>query len=139
MATPQPTTVDQSSCRCGRAFSTLGQRLSKLWGLVRRENLKAGEGDERWLRFFTLMAGEMAAIDRAAPVPGVPEEERLRREEIRDLDSALAAIRNLESYREAIHFADRHFTRHAAYYVIAYNEETKEGVVEPIRRPPRWC
>lgn len=71
-------------------------------GLVRGEDLKAGEGNADWLRFFALMSGEIARRE-ACPVPdGIADDDCDRRREIRELAKALKAIDTLDSYRRAI-------------------------------------
>lgn len=42
-------------------------------GLFTGQDFKAGEGDEKWLRFFQLMAHVGAVAEGAAPVRGVPD------------------------------------------------------------------
>lgn len=100
-------------------------------GLVRREHLKGGEGDARWLRFFQLVAADMASSEGRPLVPGVSDDPAVRREELKSIDSELSAIKSLESFNEAIQFADEHFTKHARYYIIQYNWDTKVVSVRP--------
>lgn len=71
-------------------------------GLMRGEDLKAGEGSPEWLRFFALISGHFATDEGQPIVPGVPENFAERIEELRHLDSALEAVATLESYNAAI-------------------------------------
>jgi ppGpp synthetase/RelA/SpoT-type nucleotidyltranferase len=73
-------------------------RLQHAWataveavGLVRNEDLKAGEGDADWLRLFELMASEIAHLERCPLVPGTPEHVAARTREIKVLDKKLGA------------------------------------------------
>ncbi|HEY5410963.1 MAG TPA: hypothetical protein VIJ94_09590 [Caulobacteraceae bacterium] len=74
-------------------------------GLVRKEDLKGGQGDGDWLRLFTLMSGALAAEEGAPPVPGVDDNPALRREELCDLDGKLRALDKLQRYKAAINNA----------------------------------
>jgi len=65
----------------------LRTRLQHAWataveavGLVRREDLKAGEGNSEWLRFFELVASEFAEFESSPPVPGAPSQKDRQRE-----------------------------------------------------------
>lgn len=71
-------------------------------GLVRGEDLKGGEGDQQWLRFFALMSGEIAQREGCGTPEGVAEDCDERRREIRHLASSLRAVNMLDSYRRAI-------------------------------------
>lgn len=74
-------------------------------GLVRGEDLKGGEGDEEWRRFFALMAGEIADREGCRPPEGVASDISERRREISDLAGALRAVDTLDGYRRVIHAA----------------------------------
>jgi hypothetical protein len=70
----------------------LRSRLQHVWataveavGMVRRQDLKAGEGDANWLRLFALMSSEFAELEGCPVVPGT-EDRSARLQEIRDLD-----------------------------------------------------
>ncbi len=71
-------------------------------GLVRNEDLKSGEGDPEWLRFFALMSSEFAVEEGCPVVPGTPEDRRERRTEIRDLNRRLNAVKSLDGFRRVI-------------------------------------
>jgi hypothetical protein len=72
-------------------------------GLFTTENLKGGQGDLRWLRFFVLMSSECAVQESCPLVPGTPESKTKRRKELRQLASELGAVDKLEAYGSALH------------------------------------
>ncbi|HVJ01575.1 MAG TPA: RelA/SpoT domain-containing protein [Sphingomonas sp.] len=91
----------------------LRTRLQHAWataveavGMVRGEDLKSGVGDADWLRFFSLMAAEIAAREKSALVPGTPESDADRREEIVALERGLNALASLEKYRQAVKISE---------------------------------
>jgi len=98
-------------------------------GLVRGEELKSGEGDADWLRFFALMSGEFAAEERAAMVPGVPEQPAHRREEVRELDARLNAVASLSSYRHLIQETERFASGPGSIFIIQYRPGQHEVAI----------
>lgn len=101
-------------------------------GLVRREELKANQGDADWLRLFKLMAGEMAEDEGGAPVPSVSEERDDRRKELTDLNRRLRALQTLDSYNRAIKRTEGMNIVYADYYLIEYNIARMEVSVRPF-------
>ncbi|WP_417483558.1 RelA/SpoT domain-containing protein [Maricaulis sp.] len=65
-------------------------------GLWLREDLKAGEGDPRWLRLFTLMAQKLAEEESACGIPGVGTFSSVLRRELCSLEAELSAIAKLD-------------------------------------------
>lgn len=101
-------------------------------GLFRQENLKAGLGNEDWLRLFKLMSAEFAIIENCPEADDVPKgEDRIR--EIIELDRKLNAANTLETLSHAVHFADTYYTdpqAAAEYYLIQYDRENRVVTVE---------
>jgi hypothetical protein len=95
-------------------------------GLVRGEDLKGGEGDADWLRFFALMSSEFADEEGCPLVPSVSENPATRREEIINLDARLRAVVNLDSYVRVIHTTERAAPSAGQIFVIQYAPERRE-------------
>jgi hypothetical protein len=104
--------------------------------LYRNEDLKAGEGNADWLRFFQLVSSEFAAFEGTAPVPYTPERAG-RVQEIRSLDKKLQAVRRLETLNESFHFVERNPSLHASYFLVQFNHATKSMEVEGYDRISR--
>lgn len=106
-------------------------------GLVRGEDLKAGEGNAAWLRFFALMSGEIAQREGCATPCGVPSDCADRRREIKDAVKALKAIDTLDSYRRAIH-ASTSFNSIGAggMFIIKYDPNSRSVAVDRTSKAP---
>jgi hypothetical protein len=61
------------------------------------QNLKAGQGDKNWLRFFALMGTAIANMERMPPVPGMPTGKELR-DELRDYAARLDVESRIRAY-----------------------------------------
>lgn len=97
-------------------------------GLMRGEDLKAGEGDPEWLRLFQLMAAQFADDEGLPGVPGQPESRSERLKQIRILESYLGALSVLEGYKHAI----RHVRSGAisgGRFIVTFDRERQEVVV----------
>ena len=91
-------------------------------GLVRGEDLKAGEGDQRWLRFFELMSGELAAREGCAVPSSVAIDLNERRRELREVTQDLKAVETLDGYRRAIHATSSiSASGHGGMFLIQYD------------------
>lgn len=102
-------------------------------GLVRNENLKAGFGSEGWRRFFALMGAEIAQREGQSIGSLVPAETNYRREELRSLNASLNMISELESYNQAINYADKIAASGVGYFMINFFPETRTVSVAPYR------
>jgi hypothetical protein len=94
-------------------------------GLVRGEDLKGGEGNADWLRFFELMSSEFAAEERCCLVAGVPNNAKERRQEILALNAGLNAVVNLDSYIRVIQTTERAVARSGQIFMIQYDPRQK--------------
>jgi Region found in RelA / SpoT proteins len=97
-------------------------------GLYRGEDMKAGEGDPAWLRLFYLMSIEFAYAEKCDPL-GPANGPAARLKEIRQLNAKLGAAGILEDLRNATHYLDTYVHEHARYYMIRYDNQTKEVTV----------
>lgn len=100
-------------------------------GLYRREDLKFGRGDAKWLRFFQLMSSEMALAEGMPLVPGCPTDKQPRRHELDILNSEIGAIDTLESFRHAIRKTESTGRPRTKFYLIQFEDETRTVTVRP--------
>jgi ppGpp synthetase/RelA/SpoT-type nucleotidyltranferase len=98
-------------------------------GLVRNEDLKGGEGDANWLRFFSLMSAEIAERE-----VGSAHNNKTRREELTDLDAQINATVELRSYNQALRFTDRIDARRGGLFLINFDPVAKQVTVSPYSR-----
>lgn len=88
-------------------------------GMFSGQALKASHGDDKWLRFFSLAASEMAFMEQLPPVPGTPSTRREVRAELQDLAAALDVLERLRNYQEALRVLDEHEPlQGAGYYLL---------------------
>lgn len=120
----------------------LRTRLQHSWataveaiGLLKNQELKAGEGDPDWLRLFALVSAEFACTENCPEPPDVPgRSERIK--EIRRLNEKLGAFEVLNSLRYAARALDQITTREqASYYLVEYNHENKSVDVRSRFKP----
>lgn len=71
-------------------------------GLFSAQDLKADQGDQRWLRFFALMGSEVARIEGTPWIPGTPSTDAGLRAELSELAAELDVLRKLEAYGAAL-------------------------------------
>lgn len=89
-------------------------------GLHRNEDMKGGEGDGDWLRFFELISSEFAEHEGTASVPNAPLK-AARLAEIKSLDSKLKAISTLETLNQAYNFTDKNTNLGTRYFMIQFD------------------
>lgn len=118
-------------------------RLQHTWatavetvGLLRREDMKAGEGNADWLRFFDLMSAELATAERCPEPLHLPNHSQ-RVAEIRDLNKRLNALSTLENFRHAVKYANSYLRGIDApkCYRIEYNHASQEVKVTTHAQP----
>lgn len=90
-------------------------------GLVRREDLKSGEGDSDWLRIFELVSAQHADAEGTPVMEGVPDLND-RRAEIIELERKLDAIKTLQNLKKAFKVAE-HYQTNSEYFLIQYDNE----------------
>ncbi len=94
--------------------------------LVRNEPMKSGEGSKDWLRFFNLMSAEIA--DRELQVTA---KNAIRIEELKELDSTLGALKELQGYNQALKFTERVDARSGQFFLINFDLKSKAMSVSP--------
>lgn len=119
----------------------LRTRLQHCWataveavGMVRGEDLKGGQGDKDWLRFFELVSSEFA-LEEAMPLgPGVEVDEKIRRQEIRDIERRLDAINILDAYNKIINTVTNTYNAPwSRYFVVSFDAEKQTVDVRSFR------
>ncbi|QYM72883.1 RelA/SpoT domain-containing protein [Pseudochrobactrum sp. Wa41.01b-1] len=95
-------------------------------GMVRKEELKSGEGCPRWLRLFALMSSEFAEEENCPIVPDTPTEARLRRAELIALGKELDAVKFLETLNQAVKYTESYVGKHSNYFLIQYDSVNKD-------------
>lgn len=104
-------------------------------GLYRGENLKAGVGNEDWLRLFELMSFEFAATEGCEYAK---DGSNSRAREIIDLNAALKATQTLDTLSHAVSNLDRiEHDRHSKprYCLITYDHTERRVSVKHLARP----
>ncbi len=92
-------------------------------GLFNGDDLKGGNGDPNWLRFFELIASELAIAENCPELDGAPShEDRVR--EIRDLDKFLSASSALNNLRQIVNYTDNYYSPEKGnHYLIRYDRD----------------
>jgi len=88
-------------------------------GLVRREDLKSGEGNADWLRLFQLVSAEHAEAEGTKIGDNVPPLS-MRRAEIVDLEAKLQGISTLQNLKKAFRVAE-YYQTNSEYFLIQYD------------------
>jgi ppGpp synthetase/RelA/SpoT-type nucleotidyltranferase len=88
-------------------------------GTFIKQSLKSSQGEESWLRFFTLMGSAMAIAEGKPNVPGTTDDFNELRKEITFLSKTLDVEGHLTAYRDSIQVlgADRRLSN-AHYYLL---------------------
>jgi ppGpp synthetase/RelA/SpoT-type nucleotidyltranferase len=97
-------------------------------GSVTGEDLKSGIGNPEWLRFFELVASELACLEKRPIVPTTSERPEVRLKELRDVERELDAIHTLESFNSALRATDQIPIAPGALYMIALDKFGKTSV-----------
>lgn len=103
-------------------------------GLIRHENIKGGEGNEDWRRFFELMSSVIASDEGRPVCPSANLQGHDLHKELKEISKKIKAVSVLETYNKAIKFADNYGDTYSKYYLLQFDYKTKEVSVEPFRR-----
>ncbi len=95
-------------------------------GFFKAQDLKDGQGDADWLRFFALASGAIALTEKATPVPGVPEDRAQLLEELLDLAKRLDVLNWMGGFRYAPTIAKRR--QSGAYWYLLKLDINKRRV-----------
>ena len=112
----------------------LRSRLQHAWaaavetvGTFSGQALKSGEGDQGWLRFFALMASEIAFSEECPLVPDTADSRDLLRRELASAAAALDVVARLERYRQALKVLEGHVRNGRAEYFHIVAELWPDG------------
>ena len=112
----------------------LRSRLQHAWaaavetvGTFSGQALKSSEGDHGWLRFFALMASEIAFSEECPVVPDTADSRDALRHELAVTASALGAVARLERYRQALKILEGHVRNGQAEYFHIVAESWQDG------------
>jgi hypothetical protein len=94
-------------------------------GVFTSQALKSSQGSADWLRFFALMSSALSRRERTFPVPGVPDDPHLLREEIRELGHRLDVEKHLLMYAEAMRAPEKVGVKNAHYFLLS---------LDPVRK-----
>ena len=119
----------------GSGESWRGQtRLQHVWataveaiGATRGEDLKAGEGDEGWLRLLCLMSSEFAEEEGEPVGEDTPQSAEDRRKELKSLEGRLGAINTLSAIRTMV----SNVTSSATAYMVHLDTISGKVTVQP--------
>lgn len=95
-------------------------------GMVRKEELKSGDGCPKWLRLFTLMSSEFAVEENCPLVPDTPFETKLRHAELVALCKELDAVKFLETLNQAFKYTENYRGQYSNYFLIQYDSVNKD-------------
>lgn len=103
----------------------LRSRLQHAWatavetvGTFLQQALKASQGEEDWLRFFSLMGSALALRERTPMVPGTPSNTPELLSELRGLAKKLDVKNRLESYGAALRIVEDPDTKRAQFFLL---------------------
>ena len=91
--------------------------------------LKSSEGDEGWLRFFALMASEIAFSEECPLVPETADRRDILRRELTAAIGTLDAVARLEGYRQPLKVLEGHVRNGQAEYFHLVAESWPDGTV----------
>ena len=90
-----------------------------------RQSLKASQGSEEWLRFFSLMGSAIAIREGEPLVPGTPSAKKALVREIRDHVHNLDVRRTLSAFHTTLQMLSKQEVKAARYYLVEL--EMSEG------------
>ncbi len=104
----------------------LRSRLQHAWatavetvGTFLQQSLKASEGSDLWLRFFTVTSSAFAIVEGTPVVPGTPDAERLLRAEVALLAGQLQVRKKLSAFGQALKIAEDTKMKSAQYFLLS--------------------
>lgn len=103
-------------------------------GAMRNEDLKAGEGNQQWLRFMTLMSGHIAELEGQPRGEHLPISYKELKDEARELSQFLNVRQNLSAYNDLMHQADVYKGSTGSRYMLKMDAVTGNIDVRPAWR-----
>jgi len=102
-------------------------------GTMIDQALKSSLGDQSWLRFFQLMASEIARVEKAPIVPGTPTDVAETREELSQFVKAHDPIHRLSAYRSALQYVEDQGAR-SHYFILRLSPKSNNLTVRAFER-----
>jgi len=93
-------------------------------GLFLGEDLKGGEGNHLWLRFFQLMSAELADREGCF-LEDEFQDERKRRDEIKDIEKEISAVSILNNLSYAFQSINNYIGERPGTFLIQYDNNEK--------------
>lgn len=105
-------------------------------GMIRGEDLKGSDGDDRWLRLFRLVSAEFAVAEKCPVDPKLPDRSE-RQREIHQLVADLDALTVLERLSTATDWHKRAVQPRIrpTHYLIEYDLDTRTVSVHTYSKP----
>jgi len=103
-------------------------------GAMRNEDLKAGEGDPNWLRFFTLMSGHIAELERQPRGKHLTMSYSDLKAEAKELSRELQVAQNLQTFSDFMNEAETYDGAYDRSYVLKMDANTGKISMQPAWR-----
>ena len=103
-------------------------------GTFVQQALKSSQGEEGWLRFFSLMGSALAIKEKTPLVPGTPTSQKELRDELRHYSQILDVENRLIAYGAALLVTERVDDKKAHFFVIKLNPQKKEVSVTSFQQ-----
>jgi len=94
-------------------------------GFFKGQDLKGGQGDKDWLRFFALASGAIAFTEKAPLVPGVPDDQEELLKELIELTQSLGVLKWMSGFRYAPTIATQRAKKDAYWYLLRLDINTR--------------
>lgn len=91
-------------------------------GIFTKQALKSNQGDEKWLRFFSLMGSAIASIEKSPAVPGTPTNKKSLVREISGLVTELRVKEMLMVYNTSLQIVGE--SKDAKYFLLELEPST---------------
>ena len=101
----------------GNAVETVGKFI--------HQALKASQGEQDWLRFFSLMGTALAFRERTPPVPETPKTGRELRSELREYVRRLDVENYLQAYGAALEILEESSLKGMHYFLVELDLRAK--------------
>jgi ppGpp synthetase/RelA/SpoT-type nucleotidyltranferase len=99
-------------------------------GAFTRQALKSNQGNQEWLRLFSLMGSAMAHTERTPYVPGTPTDYEELKSEIKRVSMKLHAVETLEAHRATLNYVGSLNVKTSKYLLVYFDLEKKMVFVE---------
>ncbi|MGH3626635.1 MAG: hypothetical protein ACRDRL_04235, partial [Sciscionella sp.] len=104
----------------------LRSRLQHAWatavetvGTFLQQSLKASEGSDLWLRFFSVTSSAFALMENSPTVPDTPSDPKVLRDEVAAMASQLQVRKKLTAFGQALKIAEDTQMKSAQYFLLS--------------------